>query len=516
MRLVISHLALAALSAAPTAQAESTTFTVPQSAGSNAQRLDEAPVSFSFPYAGLPGYFPGMPLAHKCLDTFKGVTGTWPRIRIGGTSEDYGTFDPDLDVPNIVTGTAPTGQGITTFGPLLMRLVAGYKGPIVWGLNRGANNISNTIAAAKAALKEIPSLYALELGNEPVSSPFVPTVSLGTLPPSIFGALGRPIAGSPEDWTPQADAESESEWQTEIGRALNKKHIFQAGSYYRPPPTGWSAKSYFQYANASADKYIRVFSQHHYPQSALSQNEDPPNVEALISHVNVTKKVGMYAADVQVARERGFDYVFGETNSVSGNGSPGQGATFATGVWALDYALRAASVGVKRLYFHQGTVGKSYYVWFKEGNVMSPFYGGYVAAEAMAGGSRIAALDDGSTNYAAYAIYSARGAVRKVVLVNSDFFDGDGTRSRREFVLEGLMVRGKGGGGSVRVKRLTAPSSLSQQDLGEAPTFAGRVVDDQTCRFTGEEVVEEVQVGVGGRATIELAASEAVVITLNG
>jgi hypothetical protein len=69
-----------------------------------------------------------------------------------------------------------------------MRLVAGYKGPIVWGsflifpgninrlltiprlgLNRGANNISNTIAAASAAAKEIPSLYALELGNEPVS-----------------------------------------------------------------------------------------------------------------------------------------------------------------------------------------------------------------------------------------------------------------------------------------------------------------------------------------------------------
>jgi hypothetical protein len=34
-----------------------------------------------------------------------------------------------------------------------------------------------------------------------------------------------------------------------------------------------------------------------------------------MSHINVTKKVGMYAEDVQIARERGFDYVFGETNS---------------------------------------------------------------------------------------------------------------------------------------------------------------------------------------------------------
>jgi hypothetical protein len=37
------------------------------------------------------------------------------------------------------------------------------------GLNRGYNNITNTIEAAKAAVREIPNLYALELGNEPVS-----------------------------------------------------------------------------------------------------------------------------------------------------------------------------------------------------------------------------------------------------------------------------------------------------------------------------------------------------------
>jgi hypothetical protein len=164
---------------------------------------------------------------------------------------------------------------------------------------------------------------------------------------------------------------------------------------------------------------------------------------------------------------------------------------------------------VKRLYFHQGTVGKSYYVWFKEGSIMSPFYGGYVAAEAMAGGSRITALDDGDTNYAGYAIYGRSGAVKRIVLVNSDFFDGNGTRSRREFVLAGLE------GGSVRVRRLTASSSLSQQDLGESPRFAGRAVDDVTCQFSGKEVVEKVHI-VGGRASLELAASEAVVITLDG
>ena len=35
------------------------------------------------------------------------------------------------------------------------------------GLNRGHNNISNTIAAAKVAKAQMPNLLAIELGNEP-------------------------------------------------------------------------------------------------------------------------------------------------------------------------------------------------------------------------------------------------------------------------------------------------------------------------------------------------------------
>ncbi|KAH7472860.1 hypothetical protein FOMA001_g11929 [Fusarium oxysporum f. sp. matthiolae] len=396
---------------------------------------------------------------------------------------DYATFDPNLAVPNVITGTAPTGQGISTYGPLLMRLVADYQGPIVWGLNRGGNNITNTIAAAKAAVKQLPSLYALELGNEP------------------------PIASTVNEWTPETDAESESEWQAAIGQAINRNSIFQAASYYQNPTLEWSAANYFKYANASADKYIRVFSHHNYPQSAISSQEDPPNAEALMSHINVTKNVGLYKDDVKAAQARGFDYVFGETNSVSGNGSPGQGETFATGLWVLDYALQAASIGIKRLYFHQGTAGKSYYVWFNEKGVLSPFYGGYVAAQAMAGGSRIQALDGGSTNYAGYSIHGSNGKVKKLVLINTDFFNGNGTRSTQKFVLKNLSSK------RVSAMRLTAKSSLSRQDDGEAPTFAGISVDDSTCQPSGKTVVETVDV-TGGSASFNLAASEALLITL--
>lgn len=164
-------------------------------------------------------------------------------------------------------------------------------------------------------------------------------------------------------------------------------------------------------------------------------------------------------------------------------------------------------MNIKRNYFHQGTPGKSYYVWFNETGIKSPFYGGYVAADALAGAAKIASLDDGMTNYAGYAIINSIGDTIKVVFINTDFYDGLGTRATQDFTLQGLS------GSQVTAKRLTAPNTLSQQDLGEAPTYAGQSVGDTTCRLSGTEVHETVAVS-DGTATFTLAASEALVITL--
>lgn len=55
-----------------------------------------------------------------------------------------------------------------TFGSSFMTLAGKYAGTAVLGLNRGKNNISNTIAAAKVAVSQMSgNLLAIELGNEP-------------------------------------------------------------------------------------------------------------------------------------------------------------------------------------------------------------------------------------------------------------------------------------------------------------------------------------------------------------
>jgi hypothetical protein len=54
-----------------------------------------------------------------------------------------------------------------TFGSSFMTLANTYKGSVVLGLNRGKNNIDNTISAAKVAVSSMGNLLAIELGNEP-------------------------------------------------------------------------------------------------------------------------------------------------------------------------------------------------------------------------------------------------------------------------------------------------------------------------------------------------------------
>ncbi|KAH8776298.1 hypothetical protein F5883DRAFT_639996 [Diaporthe sp. PMI_573] len=270
--------------------------------------------------------------------------------------------------------------------------------------------------------------------------------------------------------------------------------MLPAASYYQLPSYGWSAVGYFKSTNASADLYIKVFSHHNLPQSALSASQPPPNLEYLMSHVDVTSNVDQYKDDVAVANARGFDYVFGETNYVSGNGKPGHGVTFGTGLWMLDNALQSAAVNIKCNYFHQGTLGNPYYVWFNQAGFLSPFYGGYLAADALAGGAKIGSLDGGTTNYAGYVLYNSASDANKVMLIHTNSFDGSGTRPTQEFTLQGF-------------------AGSQQQDLGEDPTYAGQSVGNTICQLSGTAVDETALIS-DGKAAFTLAASDALVVAL--
>lgn len=92
----------------------------------------------------------------------------WPPIRIGGTTQDRAQYDSATSAYVVYSVSNPADAPASlTFGSKFLTLAGSYAGSVVVGLNRGKNNIVNTIAAAKIAVSEVKNLLAIELGNEP-------------------------------------------------------------------------------------------------------------------------------------------------------------------------------------------------------------------------------------------------------------------------------------------------------------------------------------------------------------
>ncbi|GKT92327.1 glycoside hydrolase family 79 protein [Colletotrichum tofieldiae] len=134
-------------------------FTVPSKANTG---------GLSFEFFAFPSYFQNVTATNQCLSNFKALTGTSPPIRIGGTTQDRASYDASTSAYVVYSvANAADAPSTLTFGPNFMKLAATYAGDVTLGLNRGKNNIDNTIAAAKVAVQEMANLYAIELGNEP-------------------------------------------------------------------------------------------------------------------------------------------------------------------------------------------------------------------------------------------------------------------------------------------------------------------------------------------------------------
>ncbi|KIM92707.1 glycoside hydrolase family 79 protein [Oidiodendron maius Zn] len=485
MSTVVIHLSILALASASTM-----VFTVPSEPTPGSETLDAAPVALSYEFFQFPSYFTNVSHTWGCSAQLQRLTGVWPRIRIGGTSEDRATYVPSLSEYVLYPGDENTFSGPSnfTFGPSFIELASKYPGTVVMGLNRGGDNISNTIDAAIAVVNGMGNLYAIELGNEP----------------DIYPYTGFAIAPNPATWTPVVEAASEASWQIAVGSSFTfrQKRIIQAGNFYGSP-VNFSAAELIQNENSTAFPYIKDFSHHNYPQSTYFIVDLP----SLMSHRDIVNNVRTFEEDVAIARRMGWEYVFGETNSVSGGGSNLTSPCFGSAIWLLDYALRSASVGIKRNYFHQCTIGICYYSWWDRGNVNAPFYGAYVATAAMSGGAYISALDDGTSNYGGYVVYDASRRPVKIVLINSDYYTGNVSRPSSDFVLTGLE------GKEVIARRFTAESALARVDEGRLPAFGGQYFVNENCAIAGHKIIEATKV-VDGTASFNLAASEALLIEL--
>jgi len=145
----------------------------------------------------------------------------------------------------------------------------------------------------------------------------------------------------------------------------------------------------------------------------------------------------------------------------------------------------------------------------------APYYGAYAATAALAGGSYITALDNGTSSDGVYVIYDSAKVPIKVLLYNSAFYSGSGSRGTQTFELTGLLsATGGVGNAAVKSKRLTAPSANSRVDQGENPTFGGQTFANVTCVIGGTETFESTSV-TAGVATFSVKDSEALLVYLD-
>lgn len=115
---------------------------------------------------------------------------------------------------------------------------------------------------------------------------------------------GQPIT-SGISWTPAADAASQDNWDIQVGSALGKTNIIQAGNSNSAPPT-WGAQELIATENSTVKQYVATYAHHNYPGGT---------VQSLMTHSGIVTNVEQFDADVSAALGVGKPYVLGETNS---------------------------------------------------------------------------------------------------------------------------------------------------------------------------------------------------------
>jgi len=228
-----------------------------------------------------------------------------------------------------------------------------------------------------------------------------------------------------------------------------------------------------------------------------------------MSHTTIVQYTSQYKSDATAVRNSGKLYFFAETNSATCGGG-GISPTYGAALWIVDYTMQALLNGVQRLYFHQGTIDNCAYCWWSRTTTLAPYYGAQFVSQALASITSISMLDDGSSAYAQYALYSKSG-LAKILLYNSDLYSGTGTRSSHTFTFNVPSSYTKK---TVRVRRITSSSANNRVEKGGVITIDGQTYSNSNCLVAGTAAGETAVVGTNGAVNIVLKASEAAIVYL--
>ncbi|KAF8147472.1 glycoside hydrolase family 79 protein [Crassisporium funariophilum] len=410
------------------------------------------------------------------LDNLGALTGQPPKLRIGADSQDRTIFDSSV---RFSEATFPAFTNTTPY-PEAHEVVVGdgyYQAAqylpsnthVIWGLNLGRNNLSATFLSAKSIAKVFSSstmkrrgivLEALEIGNEA----------------DFYGANGYRNSS----WN---IAQYATEWEafaTNVSAAagLSDKSFtqFWGGAFalsshsstLKFSPQGIFAQNML---STAPGKLIKTISQHRYSGSFCQGSGGL--LQDLMTKSTIRGNLTVFNPDIAAVREKGLDYVLGETSSYACHGAPGVSNVGGAALWTLDYALFASQIGISRVFFHQG-IGYKYSLVQPATLTRSPidgstlatplrphiqpqYYGAIIAAEAIgrSGSTRAVELTVNDSRIAGYAFYEG-SYLKRAILINAQAFF-TATTTERPIVHVNLKISGSAAPTTMQVKRLFVP-----------------------------------------------------------
>ncbi|CDO69470.1 Glycoside Hydrolase Family 79 protein [Trametes cinnabarina] len=333
---------------------------LPISAPGGSQPLSPTLLSFSIEQDRWPdwtGTNARNQFTHSALLNYAALTGQPPNIRVGANSEDHTFWSPTVTVedasfppPNSIT-PYPEATSITVgnaYYSLSRFLPSGTH--MVWGVNLGADNVTNAVNMAKAIVGAFRTL-AVQLSG----------VVLDRIEVGNEADLYKNNGLRPRNWTVQ---EYVADWENVAGAVAeavgindrNDRVTLQGAAF---AGQGFTPRQIFDLGilDSPPGRAISVISQHQYS-AAFCNGGDFPLV-SFMSKAAVRGNLTVFAADIAATHAKGLIYILGETNSIACHGAPGVSNTAGAALWAIDYTLQAATLGIKQAFFHEG-VGYKY------------------------------------------------------------------------------------------------------------------------------------------------------------
>ncbi|KAJ5624233.1 hypothetical protein N7510_000542 [Penicillium lagena] len=518
-----------AVAAVPTGSDSSSAIAVtkdaPQEAGDN---ILQPFVSFSIEFAFFPDYAGNKShpndFSNNLLDNLASLQGIKPYIRVGGNTQDFALYDPNLKTATngtIVPAKSTDYPYLLSIGPSFFESYSTWPDTkFSHGFNLGKNGtaaVESLLATVPLACKALADgkLMHWELGNEP----------------DLY-IDGGAFSARPENWT---ESDYVTNWLTNE-RAIKQKMAHACPEMATDSAYTYLAPSFGGINNGldpvktwsdglDSDKNIRLNSMHNYMGGATQ-----PGVtlqKTLMNHTSVINSVDQHATLAKELQSDkltpGIPYILGEMNSLYNEGAPGLSNSFGAALWGVDFNLYSASQSLHRAHMHQGTDYR-YASWQPvqtnktTKGTKAPYYGNAMVAAMLSADKndqvRVLNLPLDQDTESAYAAY-VNGNLARIAVVNMQEYNytGSTAASRRPSAKYAFQLPEQVNGKTLAVQRLMANGS----DAITGITWNGwsynyELNNGKPVRLHNVTIGETVPVGKKGVVEIEVPWSSGAIL----